>query len=141
MQELKFKRSHRIENPPDITPLIDVVFLLLVFFMLSTTFIVQPGIKVTLPKSSAEKIKKEKDEIEVTIAKDGTLHVEGKEITLDRLKALFEESAAAGKESTAIINADESVAHGRVVEVMDIAKEAGISKLAIATETKREENH
>lgn len=133
---MQFKREKRIVSPPDITPLIDVVFLLLIFFMLSTTFIVKPGIKIDLPKSSAEEIKKEKEEIEVTISKEGVIFVGEKETTLKELTRIFSEAATTSRESIVIINADEYAMHGRVVDVMDSAKEAGITRLAIATEPK-----
>ena len=133
---MQFKRQKRIESPPDITPMIDVVFLLLIFFMLSTTFIVHPGITIQLPKSSAEEIKKEKEEIEVNITKDGVIYVKDKEVKLEELKAIFSEAATRSRESVVIINADERTSHGTVVSVMDSAKETGITRLAIATEPK-----
>ncbi len=134
---MQFKRKARKDSPPDITPMIDVVFLLLIFFMLSTTFIVNPGIEITLPKSSAEQIKKEKEEITIAITREGGLYHEGNKTNITALKRIFTKAGKAAQ-STVIIDADEKAAHGRVVEVMDAAKEAGILKLAISTEPKKE---
>jgi biopolymer transport protein ExbD len=134
---MHFKRKKRISTPPDITPMIDVVFLLLIFFMLSTTFIIHPGITITLPKSSAEEIKKEKEEIEVTISENGMIYIKEKEVTDEELKSIFAEAASSSMESVVIINADEKAKHGRVVLVMDSAKESGITKLAVATNPKK----
>lgn len=134
---MKFKRNNKIVGAPDITPMIDVVFLLLIFFMLSTTFIVQPGITINLPKSSAEEMKKEKEEIDISISREGDFYLEGKKVTLQALYELFTKAAATSKESIVIINADEMTSHGSVVSVMDSAKEAGITKLAVATESKK----
>lgn len=117
--------------------MIDVVFLLLIFFMISTTFIVNPGIEITLPKSSAEQITKEREEITIAISREGDLYHEGNKTTITALKQIFT-TAGKADESTVIIDADEKAAHGRVVEVMDSAKEAGVMKLAISTEPKKE---
>jgi biopolymer transport protein ExbD len=133
---MKFKRNKRIETPPDITPMIDVVFLLLIFFMLSTTFIVKPGINISLPKSSAEEIKKQKEEIEISISSEGDYYLAGEKATLEALKEAFLNAAETSIESVVIINADEKASHGKVVAVMDIAKESGITKLAVATAAK-----
>jgi len=133
---MRFKRNKRVETPPDITPMIDVVFLLLIFFMLSTTFIVQPGITISLPKSSAEEIKKQKEEIEISISREGGFYLDGNKVDLETLKEIFIDAAEASMESVVIINADEKASHGDVVAVMDIAKESGITKLAVATSPK-----
>jgi biopolymer transport protein ExbD len=117
--------------------MIDVVFLLLIFFMLSTTFIVKPGIDVSLPEASSEQIRKSKEELTVTISNEGEIYIKEKQVRLDELDAIFINAATASKESMVIINADEHVSHGRVVEIMDRAKGAGISKLAVATEQKK----
>ena len=130
---MKFKRAKRTEDPPDITPMIDVVFLLLIFFMLSTTFIVKPGLNISLPKSSAEEIRKQKEEVEVSISSSGDYYLGKDKITLETLKETFINAAKTSMESVVVINADEKASHGSVVAVMDIAKEAGITKLAVAT--------
>ncbi|MBE9536049.1 MAG: biopolymer transporter ExbD [Proteobacteria bacterium] len=133
---MKFKRNKRDEAPPDITPMIDVVFLLLIFFMLSTTFIVQPGINISLPKSSAEEIKKQKEEVEISISREGDFYLGEDKVNLEALKEAFINAAEMSIESVVIINADEKASHGDVVAVMDIAKESGITKLVVATASK-----
>ena len=133
---MQFKRKKRLETPPDITPMIDVVFLLLIFFMLSTTFIVTPGLKITLPKSSAEQIKKEKEEVRILLSEAGDIYINEEKVDIDSLKGIFVEAAGKSRESVAVISADEKAAHGRVVEVMDAAKESGIMRLAIETKPK-----
>ncbi len=134
---MKFKRKKKIHPPPDITPLIDVVFLLLIFFMISTSFADKPGIKIDLPKANADIIKKENNEVRVYIAKDGNIVVDGRKVGISQLDKIFSDAADLGNQTTVIIKADKYAAHGRVVEVMDNAKEAGITKLAIATEQRK----
>lgn len=117
----------------DMTPMIDCVFNLLIFFALSFNFGVAPGIKVKLPEASAKALKKEKKEIIVSISREGNLSVEGKRVTIDELAAKFKELFNANPDASVIIQGDEEAHHGRIVQVMDRAKLAGLNKLAIAT--------
>ncbi|MEW5766739.1 MAG: biopolymer transporter ExbD [bacterium] len=133
---MKFKRVKIKEAGLDITPLIDVVFLLLIFFLLSSSFIMQPGIKVKLPEATTDDIKTKKD-IFVTIARDDTYFLNEESISLAALPDKLRVLAAKEADQLLIIKADREVKHGRVVEVMDIAKKAGIDRLAIATEPKK----
>jgi len=136
---MEFKRIKRADPRMDITPLIDVILLLVIFFMLTTTFIGAPAIKVNLPTSSAKEISKEQKEVKVTITKDGKLYVDrktggsGDPISLKELGKLFNKAARENRETMVIIRADESTTHGNVVAVMDLAKNSGLNKLAIAT--------
>ncbi len=134
---MKFRRRNRVHSPPDLTPLIDVVFLLLIFFMISTSFVDNPGIKVNLPKANSDVIKKETSDIRVSVAKNGSIVVDGQKIEINQLKKIFSDAADSSKQTTVIIKADKYAVHGRVVEIMDSAKEAGITKLAIATEQRK----
>lgn len=133
---MKFKRVKLKEAGLDITPLIDVVFLLLIFFLLSSSFIMQPGIKVTLPEATTDDIKTKKDAF-VTITRDGSYFLNEQAISLAVLPDKLRVMVAGEVDQLLIVKADREVTHGRVVEVMDIAKRAGIDRLAIATEPKR----
>ena len=128
----------RAWSPLDVnlTPLVDVVFLLLIFFMLSTTFIVAPGIKVKLPKSSSTEVSREKKEVRVVMSQDDKVYVEQKLVSLEELGKYLTKAARENPEGMVIIQADERVLHGKVVEVMDVAKISGFNKLAIATRPK-----
>ncbi len=116
----------------DLTPIVDVVFNLLIFFALSLNFAATSGgINVKLPSaSSAEPVKSEQVTINLTQA--GLVYYNDKEINMDDLSAKLQEIE--DKESIVIIRADNSVPHGQVVEVMDIVKSEGFSKLAIAVD-------
>ncbi len=131
---MAFRR--RKTEPPrvDLTPMVDVVFLLLIFFMISTTFIETPGLSINLPKSSAQQITKEPQEVRVYLRADGEIFLEQQEIELtaliDRLNGYGDKAAT----TTFLLMADKDVRHGKVVQLMDSAKTAGFVKLAIATE-------
>ena len=131
---MRFQTRKQDDVQLDMTPLVDIVFLLLIFFMLSTSLSVNPGIKIDLPKSSAEQVKKKKTTLRVAIEASGSIFLEGKKLSLDQLREKF---AAVGKangdDALVVIEADRKVYHGLVVKVMDAAKTSGLNKLAIAT--------
>ena len=136
---MQFRKTRRADPRVDITPLIDVVLLLVIFFMLTTTFIGAPAIKVNLPTSSAKEISKEQKEVKITITKDGKLYVDqrtggsGDPISLKELGKFLNKAARENRDTMVIVRADENTTHGNVVAVMDLAKKAGLNKLAIAT--------
>ncbi len=129
-------QTHKTDDVQlDMTPLIDVVFLLLIFFMLSTSLSVNPGIKIDLPKASAEQVKKKKTTLRVAIATGGRIFLEGKKLNLEQLRDKFAAaSKKSGGDALVVIEADKKVYHGLVVKVMDAAKTSGLNKLAIATQ-------
>ncbi len=140
---MEFKKVRRGDPRMDITPLIDVVLLLVIFFMLTTTFIGAPAIKVKLPTSSAKEISREQKEVKVTVTEDGKLYVDpraggaGGPITMKELGKLLNKAARENRDTMVIIRADENTTHGNVVAVMDLAKNSGLNKLAIATKPRR----
>jgi len=116
----------------DLTPVVDVVFNLLIFFALSLNFVATSGgINVKLPSaSSAEPVKME--QLTVNLTQDGQVYYNDKKIEIDELPTRLKDIE--DKDSIVIIRADNSVPHGRVVQVMDIVKSEGFSKLAIAVD-------
>ena len=112
--------------------LTDIVFLLLIFFLLSSTFILQPGIKVSLPRTTQTEVSAEKS-IVVSITADGTLYINEKRVS----KALFpaqmrQRLLSVGKPIVAI-RADKRITLDRAVEVMDLCRVAGAEKFVIVT--------
>ena len=131
-----FKRHPSPDPHVDLTPMIDVVFLLLIFFMISTTFVEHPGLKIDLPESSAQQVKHEGKEVQVYLSKDGRIFLSQQEISLPDLQTKMLSYGSAAKQMTFLLMADKSVRHGRVIQLMDAAKTAGFEKLAIATDKK-----
>lgn len=136
---MQFRRQRKDDARIEITPLVDMVFLLLIFFMLSTTFIVTPGIKVNLPRASAEKVTREKKEVRLVITKDNRVFLERRLVTLEELESRLKGAAQRNPQTMVIIQADAKSLHGKVVEVMDIAKTSGLNRLAIATQPREKE--
>jgi len=133
---MKFRKQKNgksgVGSTLDLTPIVDVVFNLLIFFALSLNFAATSGgINVKLPSaSSAEPVKTE--QLTVNLTKDGQVYYNDEKINIDDLPTKLQ--AIEDKESIVIIRADNSVPHGQVVEVMDIVKSGGFSKLAIAVD-------
>jgi len=132
---MQFRRVKTSSTRLDATPMADTVFLLLIFFMLSTSFVVQPGIQVKLPKAVTSEIQLKKDLI-LTITAENILFLNEESVTLDKLGEALEGAFAQRKDRILIIKADQEVKHGMVVQAMDIAKLSGADRLAIATEPK-----
>jgi biopolymer transport protein ExbD len=128
---MQFKRHLHLEKGQlNITPLIDVVFQLLIFFMLTSTFISQPGIKINLPKAVTSEVISEKI-IVVTITKDNVIYLDSEPCTLEKLKNRLE--SAAKEQWPLLIKADRSSALGKIVEVWDLCRDMGISQINVAT--------
>jgi biopolymer transport protein ExbD len=131
---MTFKRHYSItKGEINLAPLIDMVFQLIIFFMLSSSFIMQPGIKIKLPKAETTETIKER-EIFVDISENGTIFFNGKAVSLVKLKNIFEEEVKNnGNGIILVIKGDKDTKHGIVVNVMDLARKSGIERIAIAT--------
>ena len=131
---MRFKRRRKIEKGRlDITPLVDVIFLLLIFFMLSSSFIFQPGIDVNLPKTQQAVANKEENMV-VTLTKENQIFYNNERTTLEGLSRRMRATARKNPSGVLIIKADTDSRHGSVVEIMNIARKAGIDNMAIATQ-------
>jgi biopolymer transport protein ExbD len=134
---MRFSEKTHTDASLDITPIVDTVFNLLIFFALSLNFIVTPGIKVDLPESITEEIIREREELIVVMDKDNNIFIDENSVSIDQLVTIFTKTAQKDKDTLVIIQADQEVAHGNVVRMMDRAKKAGLVRLAIATAMKK----
>lgn len=127
------KRRKRPIATLELTPLIDVVFLLLIFFMTTTTFInFQQSIRLDLPDASGAKSGKDKNII-ITIAADSQFYLMDEPVNPTELLEKLNNQLEKSKDKLVIIRADKTVAHQFVVTAMDIAGKAGAQQLAVAT--------
>ena len=131
---MNFARSRRADVVVDVTPLIDIIFQLVLFFMVSTTFVTSPGIEVDLPRSSSDTILRDKDDINLWVTSDGAVYLDDAPVDWSTLQGALGSAAQANPATLIIIKADRDVDHGRVVAVMDLARGLGLNRLAIATE-------
>ena len=120
-----------------LTPLIDVVFLLLIFFMVSTTFDRHANLKVELPEASAKKEQQQTDEpVVLSIDAKGNYFINDRQVvntTLDTLKTALQKSVADRKDVSLVLRADAKTPHQSVVRAMDAASQLGLTRLSIAT--------
>lgn len=129
-----FRKRRRVTPQVNITSLIDVVLLLLIFFMISTTFVTQPGLRVDLPKASSKVKNVAQESNTIVITADSKIYINRQEMTnLEELRAQLVKLHEEQSGELIIVKADEKVAHGIVVSVMDMAKTVGFSRIAIAT--------
>lgn len=131
-----FSRRKREEPRIELTSMIDVVFLLLIFFMISTTFVETPGINIQLPEAAATPVDPKAKELKIYLSREGNIYLQEEQVTLAWLQGHLTELGKRTEGMTFLLLADRETRHGRVVELMDAAKEAGFGKLAIATEEK-----
>lgn len=124
-------------NEINITPLTDIFLVLLIIFMVTSSVIVnsgngaQAGLKVNLPQGGTTDITAHASDLSVAVLSDGRLVLGGDIVNAEELKQAFERAKTQNPETLVIVQADEGVPHGKVVEVMELAKGAGLSQLAI----------
>ena len=116
----------------DVTPLIDMMFQFLVFFLLTTTFVTNAGFDVELPRSSTAEQKMVAHDIIVAVDSSGKIMYNQEPVGDEALTGILESEHAKRPDVTVIIQADTGVPHGRVIEVMDLVRKSGYSKLAVA---------
>jgi biopolymer transport protein ExbD len=116
----------------NITSLIDVIFMLLIFFAVSSTFLEQPGMKLELPAAKSADISQIKSYM-LYLATDGSMRLNEQTITMEKLSQALQAALPQMAEQSLTLYADKNVPHGNVVRVMDIARQTGVKKLVIAT--------
>ena len=127
---MKFKRNLCIEDAQlDMVPLINCVFLLLIFFLLTSNFISQPGIKINLPKAVTSEVV-QGNTIVITITYDNRFYLNETPVTLVELKSKLEK---ASNVEPILIKADRDVALSKVVNIWDFCRDLGIQQVNIAT--------
>ncbi len=130
---MKFKRHNKLEHglrQIDIAPMIDCLFLLLIFFMLTSSFTFQSGINVKLPKAVTSDVIQDQNVV-VTITSENVIYLNGVVITLKELNRKLQDSEYKAK--PLMIRADRRASVGRVVDVWDLCRKLGIERIHIAT--------
>ena len=133
---MKFRRQRLEEVSINLTPLIDVVFLLLIFFMVSTTFTRETQLSIDLPEASGEARETRDDQIEILIDETGRYRINGQALVDGRMRtiqAAIYKISAGDTTLPMIISADAQAAHEDVVRAMDAAGQMGFVHLSITT--------
>jgi len=127
------KKRERYEVKAPLTSLIDIVFLLLIYFLLTTNFMVDEGITIKLPQARATKPQVE-ESITVYVDKEGRSYLNNEEIAVGSLFKRLREMISGKKDKLVVVRADRGVVLNKAVKVMDVAKAAGAGRLCLATE-------
>jgi len=129
---MKFERKHKIEPNFNYASLTDIVLQLLIFFLLSSSFVSSPGIKVALPKAKTSDIHAERQTV-ITITQKGKIYLNSDEVTTSTLAQKLIPVLDRNRDQVVIIRADQEVSLQKAVQVIDLAKGVGAQKFMIAT--------
>ncbi len=138
---MKFPRRAQRDNSINLTPLIDVVFLLLIFFMVTTTFTRETRMLISLPEAEAEVMASEQSTVEVVVSKDGSYAVNGQSLInrdIKTIMAALKDASAGDNKMPLVITADALSTHQAVITAMDAAGRLGFETLNIATQQPQE---
>jgi len=139
---MNFQPNPRDELELDITPLIDVVFLLLIFFMVSTTFDHESEVNITLPKASKEIAQAKPDAINIAIDNQSRIYINEKELLnsqISTIKGAIYDISVNLPDAPIIISADEEAPFQMVIRTMDAARQLGLVKITFATRINEED--
>jgi len=132
--ETHFEASHRSAQPLNLTPLIDIVFLLLVFFMLTAHFVRDEGLPIELPEAESAVSLENNKPVEIAISADGRITHEGRVLSPELLQSTLTSLLATKLEKRVVIRGDVGTSLGDSVKVLDAARMAGASGVDIVTE-------
>ncbi len=132
---MKLDSSDDLQSEINVVPLVDIILVVLIIFMVTAPMIMKPSINVNLPKAASGEATTP-SKLNITIASDGTLNLDGKSVSDTDVNTAAIEEFKKNPEVQAIISADKDVPHGRVVSVLDLVKSAGVKKFAISIDKK-----
>jgi len=135
---MNFRKARPEEPEINLIPFIDVLLVVLIFLMLSTTYSKFTELQITLPVADAEKLRDRQREVIVAVSADGRYSVNRKPVegrSVDALTAELSAAAAGATDAVVIVSADATAAHQSVINVMDAARRANLPRLTFATQT------
>ncbi len=138
---MKFRSSRKPDSGINLTPLIDVVFLLLIFFMVTTTFTQETRLLISLPEAGGETVDAEPESLELTIDKEGNYALNGQSLInrdIKTIMAALKDASAGNRDLPVVITADAESSHQAVVTAMDAAGKLEFNQLQIATQQPNE---
>jgi len=123
------------KDEPNITPMLDVVFILLIFFIVTANFIKEPGLEINRPDSETAEVT-ENAAILIAIGSAGEIYMDGRRIDVRQVKANVVKLLADNPKGSVVIQADEKAVADTIIKVMDGAREAGVNAISLASEPK-----
>ncbi|WP_417762146.1 ExbD/TolR family protein [Shewanella sp.] len=119
------------EAQVDMTPMLDIVFIMLIFFIVTTSFVKPSGLDYNKPEAS-QATSKPSANIFIGVSKNGTIMMENRLVDIERVSANVERMLAEAPEAAVLIQADKEAQHGLVIKVMDQVKSAGVNKISVS---------
>jgi len=135
---LDLRPKQRRRPALNVTSLIDVLFLLLIFFMVSSTFVEHPAIQLDLPRVSAAE-EAQVDSLRLSITAEGEVYLDGEAVAFDALSGRLRQAVSEDPEKVLILEADRRVGYGTVIEAIDLARQAGVKRISAFTKEEGEE--
>lgn len=133
MQFSNHRASRRELSDINVTSLVDIIFNLLLFFMLTTSFSESAGLEIQLPTASQNELQGNENDLTITLSEKGEIIVDGVAISIAEVDTVLRTHKKTHPDGIVLIQADTAVPHGKVVEVVDAAKRLGLPRLGIAT--------
>ena len=121
------------KDEPNITPMLDVVFILLIFFIVTANFIKEPGLEINRPDSETAEVT-ENAAILIAIGSAGEIYMDGRRIDVRQVKANVLKLLADNPQGTVVVQADETASADAIIQVMDGARDAGVYDISLAAE-------
>ncbi len=132
----KYRSKRAVSADINMAPMIDIVFQLLTFFMITSTVIQTSSINVDLPEAKTSDSVQQQEHI-VTLYKNGTLSWNEEKLSMEELPSKLQELKTQDPNATLVIQGDEGISYGSLIEIMDQARTAGLTKLSLATVLKQ----
>ena len=132
MRKRRFKRTDEAEI--NITPMLDIVFIMLIFFIVATSFVKESGVDVNRPSNAPPKGMKMSEVIAVRILENGMVEVQGRQVDVRAVRANIESALAAKADASVVVISSRDSDAGILVRVIDQARVAGAKKVSLATE-------
>ncbi|HBE04040.1 MAG: hypothetical protein A2096_05350 [Spirochaetes bacterium GWF1_41_5] len=129
---MKFRKNLEPRLGIDMTPMVDIVFLLIIFFMIASTYVKTSGIRVNLPEAVSSD-SHPKNDLVISVNENGDIFLDDRKVAMDSLQKLLKEEKIKSGRSALIIKGDRNIRYKSLVLVMDRAKMAGIEKISLAT--------
>jgi len=136
---ISIDKGDKVKSEPNVVPLCDVLLVLLIIFMVVTP-LVQKGVDVRLPTALNTISMPDEPEVVLAIRKDGTMYVNQDQATMENLQTMLEEAFLTASEKKLFLKADQELEYGKIVDIVQIVKEAGIEIVGIITDVKTEKS-
>ena len=136
---ISIEKGDKVKSEPNVVPLCDVLLVLLIIFMVVTP-LVQKGVDVRLPTALNTISMPDQPEVVLAIRKDGTMYVNQDQATMENLQTMLEEAFLTASEKKLFLKADQELEYGKIVDIVQIVKDAGIEIVGIITDVKTEKS-